>query len=345
MKKIIFICACSVIVFSCRKDKPPVTETDDISVTQGGGVFIANEGNFTFGNATVSYFDFGTGNAAEDVYQPANGQLLGDVCQSLLLHDNKLYVVVNNSGKIEVCNRFSLVSEATITGLTSPRFILPVSNNKAYVTDLYSNAISVVDLNSNTKTGSIPCNGWTEEMVMLYGKVFVTNISSNNVYVIDAATDVLQDSIAVGFGGGSICVDQNDKIWVLCSGDQTNNHLGGLYKINALTKQVEASFIFPSLAESPKQIEINGAGNTLYYINNGIYKMDINAGALPANAIITQGTQSFYALGIDPVTNILYVSDAIDYIQQGKILRFTENGIPIDNFNAGIIPAYFCFNY
>lgn len=60
------------------------------------------------------------------------------------------YIVVNNSGKIEVCNPTNLLRVATITGFTSPRFIVPVSASKAYVSDYISNSISIVNLVNNT---------------------------------------------------------------------------------------------------------------------------------------------------------------------------------------------------
>ena len=71
--------------------------------------------------------------------------------------------------KIEVIDVGSFSSLHTITGFNSPRSFLPVSSTKAYVTDLYSNSIQIVNLNSSTITGSILVNGWTEDLIQYDG--------------------------------------------------------------------------------------------------------------------------------------------------------------------------------
>ncbi|MCK9205028.1 MAG: YncE family protein [Bacteroidales bacterium] len=336
----------TLIVFtvSCRKDKPEDNPDPQISIGNSGGVFITNEGNFQFGNAKVSYYDISTATVTEDLYQPANGVSLGDVCQSMCLFNGKAYIVVNNSGKVVVVNPLSFVTSATISGFTSPRYFLPVSNSKAYVTDLYANSVAIVNLSTNTITGNIPCAGWTEELALSYGKAFVTNQYRDKIYVINTSTDVLEDSMQVSYGSNSIKEDKNGKLWVLCSGKQSNSIYAGLYRINPLTKQVEQSFQFSNLSDSPWRLDINGTNDTLYFLNKGVYRMSIASGSLPNNAFIVEGSRNFYGIGIEPNTGVIYVADAIDYVQKGKIYRYKSDGTLINSFLAGIIPGDFYFN-
>lgn len=334
----IILLASLVLLASCRKDKPErPTEQPTVVGTQGG-VYITNEGNFGFGNAKVSFYDIASGNVVEDLYAPANGVALGDVCQSIRLFNNKAYVVVNNSNKVEVVDPSTFVVTATITGFNSPRYFLPVSNSKAYVTDLYANSIAVVDLNSNTITGSIPCRGWTEELVLAYGKAFVTNKSRNKVYVIDTATDQLSDSIVVGPGGNSIVSDANGKLWVLCSGGTPT-----LFRIDPATHQVEQSFPFPSGSDSPWRLSINSSNNMLYYLNDDVFRMSISASDLPTSPFIAVDGRNFYGIGIEPNSGVVYVADAIDHVQRGKVYRYASDGTLINSFQAGIGPGGFCF--
>jgi len=333
-----------VLTFSCRKDKPEDIAVQPVSVGNNGGVYITNEGNFQFGNAKVSYYDIATATVTEDLYQPANGVSLGDVCQSMCLFNGRAYIVVNNSGKIVVVNPLTFVTTATISGFISPRYFLPVSNSKAYVTDLYANAITIVDLSTNTITGNIPCAGWTEELALSYGKAFVTNHYRDKIYIINTSTDVLEDSIQLTYGSNSIKEDKNGKLWVLCSGKQSDNIYAGLYRINPLTKQVEQSFLFPNLSDSPWRLDINGTNDTLYFLNKGVYQMNIASGSLPNIAFIAEGSSNFYGIGIEPNTGIIYVADAIDYVQKGKIYRYKSDGTLINAFLAGIIPGDFYFN-
>lgn len=330
------------LLFACRKDKPKDLLQPNISIV-ANGVYITNEGNFMFGNAKVSYYNPTQTMATEDLFQPANNRPLGDVCQSMCLFNGKAYLVINNSNKIEVVNSQTFVSSAVITGFTSPRYFLPVSNNKGYVTDLTSNNIAVVDLSSNTIIKKIPCNGWTEELVLSYGKAFVTNQRRDKVYVINTSTDMLIDSIAVGYASNSIKEDKNGKLWVLCGGNKTNNINASLHRINPITNLVEQTFTFSNSTDSPWRLDINGTNDTLYFLNKGVYRIAINSASLPTIPFISQVNNNFYGLGIDPTSGIIYVADAVDYVQRGVIYRYNSNGTLINTFLAGIIPSDFYF--
>jgi YVTN family beta-propeller protein len=140
---------------------------------------------------------------------------LGDVFQSIAMANGKAYFVVNNSQKIEVVDPSTYKSIATINGFTSPRYLQAVNPNKAYVTEYYANAIRIVDLNTNAIIGSIPLNGWCDEMVLVDEKVYVTNFKRDYVYIINTADDSIADSVKVVEAPLSIQVDAQHKVWVL----------------------------------------------------------------------------------------------------------------------------------
>lgn len=336
--RLLYLLFAVTLISSCEKN-----ETDTPLPTTGNGVYILNEGNYLFGNAKVSYYNKADGSVTEDVFQPANNRPLGDVLQSMYIRNGKIYLVVNNSHKIEVVDTGTFVSTAIITGLGAPRYFLPVSNTKAYVTD-YENthAISVIDLNTNTVTGAIPCQGWTEELIAINDKAFITNLRSNKVYVVNTTTDQMEDSITVSYASNSIVEDKNGKVWTLCSGDEQKNFHAGLHRIHPGTLQVELSLPFPNLSDNPWRLEINATRDTLYFLNKSVFRMAISATTLPA-AFIAQGNHNFYNIGIDPETNIIYVADAIDFVQRGIIYRYTPDGMLLDSFYAGIVPGEFWF--
>ena len=333
-----------VIIFlqACRKDIPPLPENPILTGSEDG-VYITNEGNFQFGNAAVSYYEEGLANAVPDLFEPTNNRPLGDVCQSMCFFNGLAYIVVNNSNKIEVVNANNFASVTTITGFNSPRYFLPVSNSKAYVTDLYDDAISIVDLSSNQRTGEIACAGWTEELVLAYGKAFVTNRERNQLYIINTMNDQLTDSIEIGAGANSIIEDRNGKLWVLCSGSNSNNINATLHRINPIENTVEISFTFNFANDSPRRLDINGTNDTLYFLNEGVVQMPINANALPSTTLIPTDGRNFYGLGIHPQTKEILVADAIDYVQRGKIYVYQANGTLVKTYLAGIIPGDFYF--
>lgn len=333
-----------IFLNGCYKDGPPGDVKPVLQTNMGTkGVFITNEGNFQFGNASVSYLDLTSGVVTEDLYKQSNGTSLGDVCQSMFIFNGKAYLIVNNSGKVEICNSLNLKSEAIIEGLRSPRYFLPISNNKAYITDLYDNAVAVADLVHHKILKKILVKGETGPMVLLYGNAFVTSANSKYLYILNTSGDVLQDSILISKGANSIKQDNNGKLWVTCSNDAKNKIPGAIYRIDPQSKHVELKLDFQKFDDSPWRLCTNITNDTLYFLNKEIYQMSVNANALPSTPFILSDNRNYYGLGVDPLTGTLYVADALDYVQRGRVYRFSSKGDQIDYFLTGIIPGDFWF--
>ena len=194
MKRIVFLAAVivSIVVASCTKDSavsgsssvviPTGNDTisgDTLTPEPPRGLFIANEGTFTYANSSLSYYDMETNNVLNNVFFMVNGVPLGDVCQSLMKQDTSLYIVVNNSKYIYKVDARTITYQAKITGFTSPRYMLSVGGNKAYVSDLESTGIWVLNLEDLSKT-FIETGNTTEAMVKVGDEVFVSNWSNSN---------------------------------------------------------------------------------------------------------------------------------------------------------------------
>lgn len=334
----------------CMKDDQWVREhmqPVDINLASGG-VFVVNEGNFMYGNATLTFYDTLRKEVQNDLFYKVNGLPLGDVAQSMSLWKSSGYIVVNNSGKIYVIDTSTGKYTGKITGLTSPRYMHFVNNEKAYISDLYAGKITIVNPISNVVSGVIPCPSHpsTEEMVQVGNKLFVTCWAGDKtVLVIDLEKDQVKTEIPTGDQPSGIVKDSSGKIWVLCQaspGTQSkSNPL--LQRIDPVTEKVDLSLAFPAGAK-PVKLTIDGNGDNLFYLSgNDVFKMSALAVVLPVKPIISLNAKLLYGLGIDPSSGDIYVSDALDYQQSGWISRFDKSGVQKDRFKSGIIPGRFCF--
>lgn len=330
----------------------------------GEGVFIVNEGNFNYGGASLSYYQHDSKHLENEVFQRANAMRLGDVAQSMVVRDGVGWVVVNNSHIIFAIDTETFREVGRITDLPSPRYIAFVSDEKAYVSQIDSDRIIIINPKTFSITGEILCpmttpyrTGSTEQMVIVGDHLYVACWSyQKRILKIDTRTDEVVDFVDVGLQPKSIVKDRNDKLWVVSDGGYEGNVLGyesaKLYRLNPENLAVEQIFelglnTLGSATRSASRLKINEQGDTLYWIDGGVWRMSIDATELPAEPFIKplSGTQRclYYALGVAPDTEDIYVGDAIDYQQRSVIYRFSREGELLDSFTAGVIAGDFCW--
>lgn len=333
------------LISSCKQDE---ILNPNLNTIGNKGVFIVNEGNFQFGNSSLSFYNFSNNKIYNNIFSESNNIPLGDVAQSMQIIDSLGFIVVNNSSYIYIVNINNFKYHTKISGFSSPRYILPLGNNKAYVSDLYSNKLSIIDTKLFQIIGNINLNASSEKMILIDNKAYISSWSYNNkVFVVDVNSDLLIDSITVGKQPNSLVVDKNNMLWVLCDGGFYGSNYAqekaGLYKINTLSNSVEKSLIFQNIENSPIELEINNNKDTLFFINNSVYKMSIHDEQLPILPIISSNSGIFYGLKVDNNSN-LYLADVKDFVNNGLVFKYTSNGQLITSFEVGIIPRYFCFN-
>lgn len=319
----------------------------------GHGLFITNEGNFQYGNASLSFYDPLEKAVENELFYRANAMKLGDVAQSMTIRDGIGWIVVNNSHVIFAIDIETGKEIGRITNLTSPRYIHFLSNEKAYVTQIWDNRIFIVNPSTFEITGYIPVprmtmeQGSTEQMVQ-YGKYVFVNCWSyqNRILKIDTETDSIVDELVVGIQPTSLVLDKNNKIWSVTDGGYEGSPYGyeapSLYRIDAETFTIEKEFRF-NFGDAPSEVQLNGTKDKIYWINDDIWEMDVTADVPPSNPFLDSRGTIYYGLTIDPASGDVYVADAIDYQQQGMILRYSSEGVELDKFYVGIIPGAFCW--
>jgi DNA-binding beta-propeller fold protein YncE len=340
-------CILSFSLTSCVKDKPNPSDTELPNSTHNG-LLLIHEGAYGNNSAEIGFWDIVLQKSYSNLYQTANAKKLGDVLQSVVKIKSDYYAVLNGSNKIVVLDKHTFVEKAIITSIPSPRYILQVSEDKAYVSSLYESFIYIIDLNSNKKIGAIPIPfPNTEKMLCLDGYAYITNwdTASKYLYKIDTQTDSLVAEIALpGNASHDIVMDKNKMLWVL-SGNKYKNKISFLAQVNPSTNQVLKSFSFSNDSD-PLRLIRNTSGDTLYFLQvdyfgmsqfNGVFKMGIYESTLPAQPFIQANENSyFWGIGIDSITQQIFVSDPKGFTQQSTIYQYGRGGNLLNEFKGGI---------
>lgn len=345
MKNVIGLIIILIIGWSCAEE-PVETINFELDTTQG--VFIACEGNFMYGNGALSFYHTGNKEISNQVYYARNNVPLGDVVQSLARFEDQLFIVVNNSGKIIVADAKTVEHKGSITGLTSPRYIHFISDNKAYISDLHSNVLNIFDSETLTVTGTVDLGGHTSErMVQIGNFLYISHWSyGKTILVVDITTDEMVAEIEVPLQPKDLVVDSNNMLWILSDGGYEGSPSGdevpAISRIDPETQTIEQIYRFQP-GDVPSNLTSNRNGDTIYFLNRHVYKMHIESRHLPDTAFIEGDDELFYHLASDPVTDEIYIANAIDYTQDAIIYRYSQDGKLIDQFKSGINPSYFSF--
>jgi len=329
----VLIAVSTLALASCKKDENTTVTTENYK-----GFLVVNEGGFNKSNGTIGLYKPGS-KVYLDAFKSANNRPLGDIVQSMSLIDGKYYIAVNNSNKIEVVNQADFKAVASIN-VNSPRYILKVSASKAYVSNLYNNAVQILDLNTKTISGSVNINHWSEGMALMNGKAYI-NANNDKVMVLNATSNALIDSIALSAGLSKTVNAGADKLGVLCAGalDWNNGSVIADAKFYILSKDSnKVSLTVPLTgAGYGGSLVYNSTSNAFYFsLGGNVIKMITLAGVV-SNFVTLPSTVSVYGLSINS-NGDLFVMDAGDFNSAGKVYVYNSIGVKQSEFSAGIAP-------
>ena len=334
------------LLFSCSREENKPKETGFLH-----GLYIVNEGNFLSNNGSISYYNTDSARLENKLFQTVNQRILGDVVQSFGVADDKGFIVVNNSQKVEVVDMETFVSIGTISGTDYPRYFLKINKSKGYLTNgAFSGEVLVIDLHSLSVVDEIPVGKGPENLIRWGEKVFVANSGGwsvdHTISVIDTDADFVTDSIVVGDNPIDLAADRNGDIWVLCKGsvvydqdwniiDETDSEI---YIIASDDLTIKKVFVVGETGDyfNPVRLACSHDGNTIYYLEaDGIYAMHITDNNPPGAPLIAR---PFYGLDVDQSDGTIFGLSAGNFTGDGYLFRYTPSGMLIDSIKVGIGP-------
>jgi hypothetical protein len=340
MKKTI-PCLMFITLIGCsKKENPPIDNQN--------AVMIVNEGNFMWGNTSVSLYNKKEKTITKDIYQSENGVALGDVAQSIFQKDSLLFIVVNNTSKIEVISSATFKRKWTINIPNSyPRHFCAVNDSIALVSELYANKLWVINYLNATVVSSVAMEGETGQIQYFDNKIAVlerTKLNGNftaQIRILDASNFQTIKKIILPSEPNSFGITANKKLYVLTDKGNSSSLPAKLFKFDLVNYAGSDTFNF-ELGENPKILRVDAVGQSIkWIIDKKMYSIGSSATTLSSPQVLTLNTSNIYAFDIDPSSGDLYIGDALDYTQASQIFRFDKNYLQLDQFKAGINTTQF----
>lgn len=349
LKITVFMMLTVLFITSCSSDDEPHKE--EPKGDYENGYFITNEGVYNTGTGTITFVG-DDGKVSQNIYKKVNNEDLGNVVQSMTIKNDKAYIVVNNSNKIVVVDRYTFEKVGVISeDIRNPRFMVAF-NDRAYVSnwgdalDPSDDFIAVVNLATDQVIETISVGEGPEKLLIIKDKLFV-NLKggwghNDKVAVIDLLNSTVEENIQVGDVPNSIIDDGRGNVWVLCGGitwPEASQTAGKLLKISNATGSVIREYDFDS-TEHPNFLNFDN-GNLYYSLNGKVYKMSPTAAVLPGNPV--NGIEGYF-YNMTTYYGTMFATDAKDYNSEGELKIFDlASGALLETIQTGIIPGSVVF--
>ncbi len=334
-------------------------------------IFVLNEGGMGANNATLDFLRMSDGTYVTGAFKKMNpnvGAGLGDVGNDIAVKGDEVWIVVNNSGIVEVLSAKDETEIAVIT-IPTPRNIA-FDGKYAYVSSWagayaeYGSDYSIKDYSNpkgrvyridlNTKkldTKTVEVGYQPEGLALRGGKLYVANsggIASslppsysydNTVSVINTASFSLEKTLEVQVNLKNVWFDGSSDLYVSSLGNYYSVH-SGIYRIDAQDAVTHLGD-YASVAAL-----FNG---TLYCIGNA-EEFDFYAtertwkGWKCRNGAVSDWTVSVGSgtpYGLSVLSSEAYlIGDAGDYFNPGTVSLYTQSGKRW-SVTAGVCPGHF----
>lgn len=326
MKKLMLLL--SVFIVSC-------SENDEIINSEW--VFIACEGNYGASNGSVYMI-----NQFGEIDSIPN---LGDVVQSVEVHENKLFVLVNNSHKLHV---FDINSDGvSLPGIeinldgSGPREMI-VDVDRLYFTNWNSKDVKYLDLFNYKVEKLTDINGLPEGIVKKGDDLYIAvNMNddyspSDKVVRYDINENNIKEIITIGDGPLDLEFSNNELYVSRTYYDENYNAYHGTSQFSINNNKVLI-----------KEYGINTpCGGSVHSFNNKVYRSALGGIAELDDLLNLIETNVIGNFNQSEVYSVEVINDKVyfgltDYNNLNKVKVISKDNLEIADYNVGKIPGDF----
>lgn len=377
------IALCIVLMCGCREeDVIYIPETVDVArpeYTSVKGFYMLNEGVMGWNKSTLDFYDYSTGKYTRNIYSKANPGVvkeMGDVGNDIQIYGSKMYVVVNCSNKIDVLDRNDAhrLAQVDVPNCRYIRFYRGYAYVSSYVgpvakadeggsdKDVFQlGAVFKIDTVTMQVVDTCVVGRQPDEMAIAGGKIYVANSGGyscgvkagyeTTVSVIDIVSFTEEERIPVAINLQCCMCDNRGILWVSSRGNYYKEG-SALYAYDTRKHKMLKKFDMPVNSMWMDGDSLYLISSAWSYVNadydHNTYKIvDTRTLEVVSDNFITDGTDSNiylpFGIAVNPVTKDIYVADAWNYVDPGRVYCFGPDGHRKWDVLAGQIPAHFVF--
>ena len=356
--------AFALTLSSCRSDdavSSPSEEKKPLS-TGEGYMYVLCEGNMGSNKCQLDLLNTASSEYTQNIYTIANPSVvkeLGDVGNDIKIYGSKLWIVVNCSNKVEVCDARTCVRQGQVN-IPNCRY-LAFDGGYAYI----SSYVGPVQVDANAQigrvykvdtltleiVGQVEVGYQPEELAVVGKKLYVANSGGyrvpnydTTVSIIDLDTFTEEKKVDVAPNLFRLRADKYGQVWVSSRSDY-NTLPSRLYwmKDGVVGGSVDVPVSSMCIV-----------GDSLYYIgttwSNQTQSNTIKMGLVNVRTHEVIETTLFnseearsmtlpYGIIVHPEAKDFYLMDAKNYVSSGSLLHFFADGTFDRRWTTGDIPS------
>lgn len=356
-------------IVGCREDEtvwPSEAESLPLDFPRNSeysGMYILNEGNMGSNKCTLDWLNFTSGIYERNIYSQRNPSVvkeLGDVGNDLLVHEGRLFAVINCSNKVEVMDaytgiRLGQVDIPNCRSIIGGEGVVYVSTYVGPVAPGDNSplgAVVEVDIQSLAIIRQVTVGYQPEQMILKDGMLYVANSGGYRAPHYDNTISVIRldnfrqiRKIEVAPNLHSMVLDSEGNIWVT-SGGNDRDVAPALYRLtqNELNGRYEVALMLPvavqSMAHHQGKIYTCGKRDGL----STFYVIDCHSGQIESANYLPEelrtAVETPYGIAIHSETGDIFLTDAKNYVSSGTLHCIGADGRLKWSVRTGDIPAH-----
>ncbi|MGN7867080.1 DUF5074 domain-containing protein [Chryseobacterium sp. 22458] len=305
---------------SCSSDS---ITFDESPITYQNGYFIANEGNFNSYGANIMFLTRDLSLKQDNIYAYNNGSTepLGDVLQTIAFNGNNAYLVMNNSNKIVIVDRFTFKKVGEIKEqLNNPRGIA-FANGFIYVVNNNLNvggakSVTKYKISDKSFVKKIDFTESIDKVVEAGGNIFVQNATfgyGNKITYINTSTDATTE-ISIPNGDINRTISYNSDVYTI-SATTTDSYIYKISSTGALTPVITLTGI-----ANGTNLQID---NDKFYFSsaNKVYTTSVKNPTVPSSPLLTAADGGLYytLYGFSVIDGRIFASNVKEFQSNSEL--------------------------